>query len=99
MGARLTAGLVRLMQRHEVIGDVRGLGLMLGVELVTDRAAKTPARDLATEVLERTKELGLLIGRGGLSGNVLRIKPPLCITDEDVEFALEALDRALSRTG
>ncbi|HEX9756007.1 MAG TPA: aspartate aminotransferase family protein [Gemmatimonadales bacterium] len=99
MGARLTAGLGRLMQRHEVIGDVRGLGLMLGVELVTDRAAKTPARDLATEVLERTKELGLLIGRGGLSGNVLRIKPPLCITDEDVDFALEALDRALSRAG
>jgi alanine-glyoxylate transaminase/(R)-3-amino-2-methylpropionate-pyruvate transaminase len=99
LGARLKDGLHRLEERHALIGDVRGMGLMLGVELVTDRATKAPARDAATAVLERTKEMGLLIGRGGLWGNVLRIKPPLCITAEDVDFATEALDRALAAAG
>jgi len=95
MGARLRAGLDRLAERHAVVGDVRGLGLMLGLELVNDRRTKAPDKDAATRVIERTRELGLLIGRGGLGGNVLRIKPPLCITAEDVDFALEALEAGI----
>jgi alanine-glyoxylate transaminase/(R)-3-amino-2-methylpropionate-pyruvate transaminase len=95
VGARLKTGLQGLMRRHAIIGDVRGLGLMLGVELVRDRATKEPAGPETLEVLERLRELGALVGKGGLAGNVLRIKPPLCITAEDAEFAVDALDHAL----
>jgi alanine-glyoxylate transaminase/(R)-3-amino-2-methylpropionate-pyruvate transaminase len=96
-GARLKNGLQDLMRRHPLVGDVRGMGLMLGVELVEDRESRKPARGATTAVLEAAKEMGLLLGRGGLDGNVLRIKPPLCITAEDVDYALEVLDRALGR--
>jgi alanine-glyoxylate transaminase / (R)-3-amino-2-methylpropionate-pyruvate transaminase len=85
------------MTRHPLVGDVRGMGLMRGVELVEDRESRIPARAATTHVLEAAKEMGLLVGRGGLDGNVLRIKPPLCITSEDVDYALEVLDRALTQ--
>ena len=97
VGARLKAGLEALMRRHSLVGDVRGLGLMLGVELVRDRGTKEPAVAETLEVLERLRDAGVLVGKGGLAGNVLRIKPPLCITAEDADFAVAALDYALSR--
>ena len=84
------------MTRHRLIGDVRGRGLMLGVELVRDRETKEPATQETLAVWEAAREMGLLIGKGGLDGNVLRIKPPMCITAADVDFALEVLDEALS---
>ena len=65
---------------------------MLGVELVEDRASKAPATPRTAAVHERAKELGLLIGKGGLFGNVLRIKPPMCITREDCDFLCSVLD-------
>ena len=99
VGGRLLEGLERLRERHPVIGDVRGMGLMIGVELVTDRATRTPASAAAADVLEAAREMGLLLGKGGLAGNVLRIKPPMCITAADVDFALEVLDRAFARAG
>ena len=95
IGARLTAGFHRLAEKHSLIGDVRGLGLMLGVELVKDRVTKEPAKEECAVVFERCKELGLLIGKGGLSGNVLRIKPPMCITEADADFMLEVIDEAM----
>jgi alanine-glyoxylate transaminase/(R)-3-amino-2-methylpropionate-pyruvate transaminase len=95
IGARLTAGFHRLAGKHSLIGDVRGLGLMLGVELVKDRVTKEPAKEECAAVFERCKELGLLIGKGGLSGNVLRIKPPMCITEADADFMLEVIDEAM----
>jgi alanine-glyoxylate transaminase/(R)-3-amino-2-methylpropionate-pyruvate transaminase len=98
-GADLKQGLERLMARHTIIGDVRGMGLMLGVELVRDRETKEPAPAETAEVIEAAKEMGVLIGKGGLYGNVLRIKPPLCITRDDVAFALDVLDRAFARAG
>jgi alanine-glyoxylate transaminase/(R)-3-amino-2-methylpropionate-pyruvate transaminase len=98
VGARLKAGLRRLMLRHPLIGDVRGLGLMLGVELVRDRATREPAPMATLEVLERLREQSVLVGRGGLDVNVLRIKPPLCLTADDADYAVEALDRALAAT-
>jgi alanine-glyoxylate transaminase / (R)-3-amino-2-methylpropionate-pyruvate transaminase len=97
VGARLKAGLQGLTSRHAIIGDVRGLGLMLGVELVRDRATKEPAGPETLDVLERLRDLGVLVGKGGLAGNVLRIKPPLCLTADDADFAVEALDHALWR--
>jgi len=95
LGKRMKDGLKKLMTRHPLIGDVRGMGLMLGVELVRDRKTKEPAKKEALAVLEAAREMGVLIGKGGLEGNVLRIKPPMCITADDVDFTLDVLDRAL----
>ncbi|MFN8645564.1 MAG: aspartate aminotransferase family protein [Gemmatimonadales bacterium] len=97
VGGRLRAGLLELQRRHALIGDVRGMGLMIGVELVRDRTTKEPAREETLAVMEHLRELGILIGKGGLDGNTLRIKPPMCLTAADVDFALEALDVALGK--
>jgi alanine-glyoxylate transaminase/(R)-3-amino-2-methylpropionate-pyruvate transaminase len=97
VGGHLKQGLLRLMDRHPLIGDVRGMGLMLGMELVRDRATREPARAETLDFLEHCREMGVLIGKGGLDGNVIRIKPPMCITLEDADFALDVIDRALTR--
>jgi alanine-glyoxylate transaminase/(R)-3-amino-2-methylpropionate-pyruvate transaminase len=99
IGGRLLRGLRRLQERHPIVGEVRGLGLMLGLELVTDQTTRAPATAQTLEVLEAAREMGLLLGKGGLQGNALRIKPPMCITAEDADFALDVLDRALLRVG
>jgi len=96
IGAFLTSGLEKLAEKHSIIGQVRGKGLMLGVELVKDRATKEPAKEQCAEVFERCKDLGLLIGKGGLWGNTLRIKPPMCIHQADAKFMLEVIDEALT---
>lgn len=96
-GARLIEQLRGLAERHPLIGDVRGLGLMVGVELVTDRARKTPAGESAALVQDLLLEDGFLIGVGGYHGNVLRLQPPLVIGDEDLDRSVAALDRALAR--
>ena len=96
IGAYLTSGFEKLAEKHSIIGQVRGLGLMLGVELVKDRTTKEPAKEACAEVFERCKDLGLLIGKGGLFGNTLRIKPPMCITQADADFMLEVIDEALN---
>ena len=99
LGARMRAGLDRLKRSHQLVGDVRGMGLMLGMELVTDRDTRAPAKAETGDVLEACRELGVLVGKGGLDGNVLRIKPPMCITADDADFALDVLDRALGMVG
>ena len=99
VGGAFRAGLEELQRRHDLIGDVRGMGLMLGVELVTDRATKEPATTATAAVLESARRDGVLLGKGGLAGNVLRIKPPMCITRADVDFALAVLDRAFTDAG
>ncbi|MES2524784.1 MAG: aspartate aminotransferase family protein [Gemmatimonadota bacterium] len=95
LGARFKRGLERLQTSHTIIGDVRGKGLMLGVELVRDRASKAPATRETLDLLEALRELSVLVGKGGIDGNVLRIKPPMCLSAADVDYALEALDIAL----
>jgi len=95
VGGHLKARLLELMERHPLIGDVRGMGLMLGVELVRDRVTKEPANTEAADVLEACKDRGLLLGKGGLFGNVLRIKPPMCLTRDDADFLADCLDEVL----
>lgn len=96
IGALLKGGFEKLAKKHPLIGDVRGLGLMLGVELVKDRTTKAPAKEECAAVFEKCRELGLLIGKGGLWGNTLRIKPPMILTPADAEFMLAVVDEALS---
>jgi 4-aminobutyrate aminotransferase-like enzyme len=75
--------------KHSIIGDVRGMGLLQGVELVEDREAKTPAAAATNALLEAARENGLMIGKGGTWGNVIRISPPMNISKSDVDdFAL-----------
>lgn len=95
-GAQLLAGFARLQEKHSVIGQIRGMGLMLGIEFVKDRSTKEPAKEECLRVFERCRELGVLVGKGGLHGNVLRVKPPMCLTSEDAEFLLAVLDEALA---
>lgn len=92
VGSYFKQQLVKLQSKHPLIGDVRGLGLMLGVELVRDRQTKEPAREETARLHESLRECCVLVGKGGLFGNVLRIKPPLCITAADVDYAIEAID-------
>lgn len=99
VGGYLKQRLQDLMSGQRLIGDIRGRGLLLGVELVKDRASKEPAVGEAKAVHEGTKDRGLLIGRGGVFGNVLRIKPPMCITREDVDFLVDCLDDSLASVG
>ena len=96
MGARLRDGLDAIRERHPLVGDVRGMGLMQGVELVTDRATKEPAATATARLLEETKRRGVLIGKGGLYGNVLRIAPCLNIGAADVDAFLEVFDESLA---
>jgi len=96
IGNRLLAGLNQLKEKHELIGDVRGKGLMLGIELVKDRQSKEPAKEASAQVLERCKEMGLLLGKGGLWGQTIRFSPPMCVNEQDADFLLEVLDRAFS---
>jgi alanine-glyoxylate transaminase/(R)-3-amino-2-methylpropionate-pyruvate transaminase len=97
LGKRFKDGLERLQRSHALIGDVRGKGLMLGMELVRDRGTKAPAKQETLDVLEAAREMSLLVGKGGIDGNVLRIKPPMCITAADVDYAFDVLDAALSQ--
>jgi alanine-glyoxylate transaminase/(R)-3-amino-2-methylpropionate-pyruvate transaminase len=96
VGARLKAGLEKLKSEHKLVGDVRGMGLMLGVELVRDRITKEPAKAETLQILEEAREMGMLIGKGGIDGSVIRIKPPMCITADDADFAVDVLHRALT---
>ncbi|CAN7008531.1 unnamed protein product [Brassica oleracea var. botrytis] len=80
-----------------VIGDVRGRGLMLGVELVSDHKLKTPATAETLHIMDQMKELGVLVGKGGFFGNVFRITPPLCFTKDDADYLVEAMDYSVSK--
>ncbi len=99
VGAHLRRGLDELAERFEVIGDVRGMGLMQGIELVSDPDTKEPAADDAMRLMEETKARGLLIGKGGLYGNVLRVGPPLNITADQVDEGIEVLSESFAALG
>ena len=94
VGAHLMEGLRKACSESDVVGEVRGKGLMLGLELIRP-GGKEPAPETASLVLERTREAGILIGKGGLYGNVLRIAPPLVVTTEQADAAIDAIRGAL----
>ncbi|HEY5657704.1 MAG TPA: aminotransferase class III-fold pyridoxal phosphate-dependent enzyme [Myxococcota bacterium] len=95
VGARLRAGLEALAARYELIGDVRGSGLIVGVELVRDRASLEPAAREAHAVVNQMREDGVLVGLSGVHRNILKIRPPLAFSETDAERLIEALARAL----
>ena len=97
LGAYMKQQLLNLAQRHEAIGDVRGRGLFLGMELVEDRFSKTPAHDLGFAVSRRCIELGasLNVGRHGVA-NIFRIAPPLTVSRDQIDTAMSILDQALT---
>ncbi len=95
MGQRVVDGLQQMKKHHALIGDIRGRGLLLGMELVEDRKSKVHAIKETVALMDRCREKGLLLGRGGLYGNVLRIAPPLSITADQVDQMLEIIDRSL----
>lgn len=96
MGARLLAGLRGLQDHHACIGQVRGIGLFTGVDLVTDRETRAPATAIAEHAINRLRERRILIGREGPADNVLKIRPPLTIDAEAVDLICTTLDMALS---
>ncbi|WP_107496041.1 aminotransferase class III-fold pyridoxal phosphate-dependent enzyme [Thalassobius sp. I31.1] len=94
-GAELRSGLETLMAKYDVIGDIRGMGLFIGVELVTDRATKEPATDAASYVINRLREHRILTGREGPHDNILKIRPPLTIDAEDIDMLIGVMDKVM----
>jgi 4-aminobutyrate aminotransferase-like enzyme len=93
-GAQIQAALAPLQDDLTLVGEVRGRGLMIGIELVRD-AERTPAPELAQETKRRCRELGILVGVGGTFGNVVRIQPPLVLSEDDAGMLCDRLSRVL----
>lgn len=96
VGDRLIAGFTELASRHQLIGPIHGEGLYLGVELVSDRETMEPAKQEAAAICERLRELGVVVLTTSERSNVLKVKPPLCLTPESADFVVAQLDRVLS---
>ena len=95
VGDCMMARFREMMAKYEVLGDVRGQGLVIGLEFVLDPEEKTPAPELTSDVLLTAGAHGLLLGKVGLYGNVVRIAPPLVITESEAEMGIDILDRTL----
>jgi 4-aminobutyrate aminotransferase len=95
IGGLLLDRLRALQRDHPLVGDVRGLGLMLGVENVRDRGTKEPADRESAKIVYRAYELGLMVFYGGIYSNVLEITPPLTLTEAEVEEGVAILDQAI----
>jgi 4-aminobutyrate aminotransferase len=96
VGSYFRQGLEDLQRKHAVIGDVRGMGLMQAMEFVKDRVSKEPAVQETVSFMEECRKRGLLIGKGGLMGNVIRMSPPLNIAKSDVDEAIRIMDEAFT---
>jgi 4-aminobutyrate aminotransferase-like enzyme len=95
VGKLMLERLQDLARKFDLIGDVRGKGLMIGVELVKDRKSKEPAVEETVKVRDEMRKRGVLVGKGGTSRNVLRIQPPLIMTEEQAHKVIDALDVSL----
>ncbi|NLH76528.1 MAG: aminotransferase class III-fold pyridoxal phosphate-dependent enzyme [Acidobacteria bacterium] len=96
VGTHFLAGLKELAGRHPIVGDIRGSGLFLGIELVRDRRTLEPAAAEAAYVVERLRERGILTGTDGPLHNVIKIRPPLCFTEADADLFVSVLDEVLA---
>jgi len=93
----LLKGLNEIKDRYECVGDVRGQGLLVGVEIVKDKESKEPDFEMYNDIHENMKDYGLLVGKGGRyeKMNVYRLQPPMCINEQDVEFLLDVMERSI----
>jgi 4-aminobutyrate aminotransferase-like enzyme len=98
VGAYLHEKFLELQSKHSIIGEVRGMGLMQAIELVEDRESRKPAPAQTLAIMEAARENGILLGKGGLFGNVLRVTPPLNITKADVDEFARQLDASFVRS-
>ena len=96
IGKRMMEGLYTLKGKHDLIGDVRGLGLFMGIELVNNRKTLDPAARKAHELVNLLKSQGILVGTDGPFNNVIKIKPPMVITQEDSDMFIRVLDDCLT---
>jgi alanine-glyoxylate transaminase/(R)-3-amino-2-methylpropionate-pyruvate transaminase len=99
VGGALLARLKDLQQKHKAIGDVRGRGLMLAIEMVKDRRTKEPDADITAAVFENCRAQGLILSKSGPHRSVLRMVPPMCLSLADVENVADGLDRAFTELG
>lgn len=99
IGEYFKRSLESLKEKHDIVGDVRGKGLFIGIEFVKDRRTKEPAKEAASKFLQEVWKRKILVGLGGLDGNVVRIEPPLVIKKENIDLAIEAFDEALNVVG
>ncbi|KAE8636523.1 hypothetical protein XENTR_v10003029 [Xenopus tropicalis] len=98
IGTQMLLEFAKLRDMFEIIGDVRGKGLMIGIEMVKDKESRKPlAAQEMNLIWEDCKDMGVLFGKGGIYGQTFRIKPPMCVTSEDVAFAADVFHRALTR--
>ena len=97
VGTYLLNELSRLAKTHKLIGNVRGKGLMIGIELVKNQETKEPAKEETAKLMELAKDRGVLLGKGGVYGNVIRFQPPFCFSMEDAKYTVEVLDDSLHR--
>lgn len=96
VGNYLTELLNKQKAKHTLIGDIRGVGLFIGIDLVKDREKRTPATAEAQHIIYKMKEKRVLLSADGPHRNVLKIKPPMCFTEEDAKFMVDQLDGILT---
>jgi 4-aminobutyrate aminotransferase/(S)-3-amino-2-methylpropionate transaminase len=96
MGALMKSRLLQMKEKSPYVGEVRGMGLVMGVELVKDKKTREPAPDLTRKLIDLAAELGLLIGSVGVFGNVIRVAPPLVISEAEAYESLDIFEKALS---
>ena len=96
VGERYMGAMKELQKKYPVIGDVRGMGAMVGVEFVTDPATKEPATKLVADIVQHALQKGLMIESSGLHSNVIRFLAPLCITDEQLDRGGAIIDEAIA---
>ncbi|XP_042232693.1 alanine--glyoxylate aminotransferase 2, mitochondrial-like isoform X2 [Homarus americanus] len=99
VGTYFLQKLAKLREDYTIVGDVRGKGLMIGIEMVQDKTNQTPLNpQTMMDIWDACRDLGVILGRGGLYGTVFRIKPPMCITHADVDFTIAVLQHVLDET-
>jgi 4-aminobutyrate aminotransferase-like enzyme len=95
MGRRLKDGLQQLVKRYEIVGDTRGLGLLQGLEIVTDKASRAQNGKAAAAIVEQVTNAGLFVGAPMIKQNIIRLLPPFVVTASEVDRALDIMDRAI----